>query len=315
MNSKVLADESFERQYDEIIKPFCERIEKSDYFTSFDNNKIHYLSYINDNARANILVVHGFTECARKMDEMAYYFFNEGYNVYSLDLRGHGLSYKDTAPQYGIDIDDFDSYAKDVALFVKNVICRENDFPIYSFSHSLGCTAVLLALIDDDNLPIEKLVMSSPMICGNMGMPVGIAKAVATVITRLGKGKTPAPNKCVFDPIKINEDATSVQRGNHSIKQKVDNVEYQTCGPTFNWVLASIIACSKLIKNAGKINNKMLVIKPQQDAQLLASYQDKFFSQCENVEEITIPNTHHEIFQSQTPELEIYLNKIFEFLK
>lgn len=315
MKVNVLNDKIFNEEYNRIIKPFCDKYEMDEYFISFDGEKMHYLKYINDNADKNIILIHGFTECAKKLDEMAYYFFSEGYNVFSLDLRGHGLSYKDSAPQYGVDIDDFDIYAKDLIAFIYKVVNSENNYDIDCFTHSLGGTVALSALIDNNDLPINKLVLSSPMICGNMGMPVSVAKAVASIMVAFGKGKAPAPNKCVFKPNEDNADATSIERGRHAIKLKVDNAEYQTCGPTFNWVLASINACDKILKKSNLITNNILVIKPQFDAQLLESYQDKFISSCKNIEVINTANTCHEIYQSKSSELEDYINSILAFLK
>lgn len=320
MNTKILSDESFEKEFNEIIVPFCEKYEKDNYFESYDLKKMHYLSYINENARANILILHGFTECAKKFDETAYYFFNEGYNVFSLDLRGHGLSYKDEAPQYAVHSNGFDEYSKDIAVFIKNIVSK-NGLPVYCFTHSLGGNAALLSLIDNPGLPVEKLVLSSPMICGNMGMPVPVASLVAKLVCAIGKGKMPAPGKCVFEPEKGNPDAASLQRGEHALNLKSENEAYQTCGPTMEWVKHSVEARDKLLRaeNIKKINTKMLVIKPETDRQLLEEYQNKFISLSEesgtDITVTQIKNTCHEIFQSRAAELEEYYNSITRFIE
>lgn len=320
MNVKILSDENFEKEYSEIIAPFCEKHEKDGYFTSFDSKKMHYLSYINENAKANILILHGFTECAKKFDEMAYYFFSEGYNVFAPDLRGHGLSYKDEAPKYAVNSKSFDEYSKDIAVFVKDVV-SENGLPVYCYTHSLGGNVALLTLIDNPELPIEKLVLSSPMICGNMGMPVFVASLVAKLVCAIGKGNMPAPGKCVFEPEKGNPDAASNERGEHALIFKKENEAYQTCGPTMAWVKHSVEARDKILKheNIDKLRAKMLVIKPETDRQLLEEYQDKFITLCKekgkSIEVIQTKNTCHEIFQSKSEELMEYTESIIEFLK
>lgn len=314
---QILSDSDFEKQYSSVIVPFCNEHENSSYYESFDAKKIHLLSYINENAKANVIILHGFTECAKKFDETAYYLFSEGYSVYAPDLRGHGLSFKDDAPEYAVNSKDFDCYAKDVACLVEN-IKNGSSLPIYCYTHSLGGTAVLLSMIDND-LPVEKLVLSSPMICGNMGMPVGIARAVSVFLNAIGKGDMPAPGKCVFKPDEDNVDATSIERGRHALKFKADNKEYQTCGPTMAWVRHSILACDKLIdrKNADKFNSKMLVILPEKDRQLLSSYQQLFIDNClkanKDIMVSVLPGTCHEIYQSKSKELEAYMQMITAF--
>ena len=279
---------------------------------------MHYLSYVNENAKANVLILHGFTECAEKFREMAYYFFNEGYNVFSLDFRGHGLSYKEDAPRYAVSSNGFDEYSKDIAVFVGEIV-GENGLPVYCFTHSLGGNAALLSLIDNPSLPIERLVLSSPMICGNMGMPVVVASLVAKLVCAFGKGNIPAPGKCVFEPEKGNPDAASKQRGDFSLEMKKMNEAYQTCGPTMSWVKHSLEAKDKLLKeeNISKLSAKILLIKPETDRQLIEEYQDKFISLCKkcgkDIEVIRLKNTCHEIFQSSKEELEEYTEKIAAF--
>ncbi|MGN1348814.1 MAG: alpha/beta fold hydrolase [Acutalibacteraceae bacterium] len=318
MNTQILKDSDFEKEYEKIILPFCEENKKSEYYETFDLKKMHYLSFINEKAKANVIILHGFTECAEKFDEMSYYFFGEGYNVFVPDLRGHGLSYKDEAPKYAVSSHGFDCYSKDIACFIKSVVCR-NGLPVYCFSHSLGGNAALLTLIDNPELPVEKLILSSPMICGNMGMPTAVASLVAKLVCALGKGNMPAPGKCVFQPEKGNPDASSRARGEHALKLKAENEAYQTCGPTMEWVKHSVEARDRIVsaENIKKLKASMLVIKPETDRQLLESWQNKFISLCEengkSIKVVQTKNTCHEIFQSESDELKKYFEIIAAF--
>lgn len=314
---QILSDANFENEYKAIIAPFCEQNEVSGYFESRDGKRMHYLSYINSEARANILILHGFTESAKKFDEMAYYFFNEGFSVYSLDLRGHGLSYKDKAPAYGVDSQGFEYYADDIADFVDKIISDEK--PLYCYTHSLGGNAALLSIMKQ-SVKFDGLVLSSPMICGNMGMPVAIAEAVAKLVNKIGKGDMPAPGKCIFEPEAGNKDATSIERGDFWLRFKKENPEYQTCGPTFRWVLNSLKARDEILKdeNISKINCPILVIKPFIDEQLLEKYQDVFIDKCrqaqKNVLVVKTQGTYHEIYQSKQAQLESYIETILSFI-
>lgn len=318
MNTEIFKDENFSTEFERVVLPFCCENENDGYYDSFDGKKMHYISFINKNAVANILILHGFTECAEKFIEPAYYFFNEGYNVFVPDLRGHGLSYKDEAPKYAVHSEGFDFYAKDISAFIKNIVA-ENGLPVYAFTHSLGGNVALMTLISDSDVRIEKLVLSSPMICGNMGMPVPVAKAVSSLVCSIGKGKMPAPGKCVFEPEKGNPDAASKERGDFDLEFKKEYEAFQTCGPTMAWVKHSIEARDEILKekNVRKLNTKMLLIKPETDRQLLESYQDNFVSLCrKNEKDIRVlqtKNTCHEIFRSRKSELEDYYKEIILF--
>jgi len=317
MKINILPDENFEESYRKIIVPFKNQYQKSEFYNSFDSKKLHYLSYENKNELGKVVIIHGFTECAEKFDETAYYFFSQGYSVYCPDLRGHGLSYKDPCPEHCVDSLGFDIYAEDLAVFFKEVISS----PSKVYTHSLGGLALLLMSINHPNIPIEKAVLSSPMICGKMGMPIVLAKSVAPLFVKLNKGTTPVPKKCEFNPDKKNPDAFCEQRGLHSIKQKANNPSYTTCGPTFRWVLNSVKAKDKVLtkENVSKINYSMLIIKPEQDGELSEKYQDIFIELCKeknkNLSVIKLANTRHEIFQSKEKELCDYFEKIFSFFE
>ena len=284
-------------------------------FTSFDGAEISFEEYLHPDEKAAVIVIHGFTESAEKMREVSYYFYNEGYSVYALDLRDHGKSFRTSDNAGRVDTDDFHKYSADIECLVEKVIRAESKKrDICVFSHSLGSTAALLYMIKNPE-SISKAVLSSPMICGNMGMPVAVAGTVAKVLSSLGGKKIPAPGRCVFNPDLPFEksDATSPERFSYyQEKRKADKL-LQTNGPSFGWVKASVDARDEILSSADKIKTKLFVIKPEEDKQLLMSYTDKFIEKT-GARSVTIENSKHEIFMSKNEVLEKYYKKIFEFL-
>lgn len=285
-------------------------------FTSFDGAEISFEEYLHPDEKAAVIVIHGFTESAEKMREVSYYFYNEGYSVYALDLRDHGKSFRTSDNAGRVETDDFHKYSADIECLVEKVIRAESKKrDICVFSHSLGSTAALLYMIKNPE-SISKAVLSSPMICGNMGMPVAVAGTVAKVLSSLGGKKIPAPGRCVFNPELPFEksDATSPERFSYyQEKRKADKL-LQTNGPSFGWVKASVDARDEILSSADKIEAKLFVIKPQEDKQLLMSYTDKFIEKT-GARSVTIENSKHEIFMSKNEVLEKYYKIIFEFFE
>ena len=260
-----------------------------------------------------MVILHGFTESAEKFRETAYYFLNEGYSVLSLDLRGHALSYRKSEAPFVISIDSFMEYAEDLNCFIDNVVLPFNkDKPVYIFSHSLGSTAVLLYLKNNPD-KVKKAVLSSPMICGNMGMPVIIANTVAKLLCAVGGKSIPAPGRCKFNPEEKFEssDATSKARFEYYHQKRIADKLLQTSGPSFDWVKASVKARDDIL-SMDKISTKLLIFKPEQDKQLLSSYLE-LFAKKHGIEPVFIKGAKHEIFQSDNSALEGYYLKISEF--
>ena len=307
-----------EKNYAQIMKtevePLLAEKGKVISFTSSDGKKISYEAYKNENARAAVVILHGFTESAEKFREMSYYFLGESYNVYALDLRDHGNSFRTSERVGVVETDDFGKYSADLDFFIENVVKSENEGKdILIYSHSLGSTVALLYMMKHADV-VKKAVLSSPMICGNMGMPVAVAGTVAKLLTALGGKGIPAPGRCKFNPdlAFLESDETSPERFAYYHEKRKTNTLLQTNGPAFGWVKASLDARDEILHSADKICAKLLVIKPQEDKQLLMSYTDKFIEKS-GAKALTIENSKHEIFMSKNEELQKYLGEIMSF--
>ena len=308
-----------EQNYTQIMKnevePLLAEKGKVTSFTSFDGKKISYEAYRNESAKAVAIILHGFTESAEKMREVSYYFYNEGYSVYAPDLRDHGNSFRTSESIGKVETDDFGKYSTDLDCLIEKVIKAENEGKdIFVFAHSLGCTVALLYMIKHTDA-IKKAVLSSPMICGNMGMPVAVAGTVAKLLTALGGKGIPAPGRCKFNPDLAFEDsdATSPERFSYYQEKRKADTLLQTNGPAFGWVKASLDARDEILKDADKITTELFVIKPEEDKQLLMGYTDKFIEKAD-AKSITIRNSKHEIFMSKNEALQKYFREIMSFL-
>lgn len=313
---ELINEKDYKKIMAERVEPFLEKIRTNGFFESFDGEKIHFEAYKNENAKAVVLIIHGFTESAEKFREVSYYFYNEGYSVYAIDLRDHGKSFRTSQRPGTVETDDFHKYAEDISCLVEKEIKAQNEGKkIFIYSHSLGSTAALLYMLKNP-MAVKKAVLSSPMICGNMGMPVIIAGTVAKVLSAIGGKKISAPGRCKFDPELSfqNSDATSSERFSYyHEKRKADSL-LQTNGPSFGWVKASIEARDEILSCADEINAELLVIKPQEDKQLLMEYTDKFI-QKSKAKTKEIKNSKHEIFMSENETLSTYFEEIFSFLQ
>ena len=309
-----------EKDYSNIMineaEPYLEKRREDRYFFSADGKKLHCEIYEKILSRGSVVILHGFTESAEKFREMAFYFRKAGYSVYSLDLRGHGKSHRDSDNPLRVDIESFDTYAQDLNTFIENIVKPSSkDRKIYIYSHSLGSTVALLYMMKYTDT-VSKAVLSSPMICGNMGMPTAVAGTVAKALCTLGGKKIPAPGRCVFDENQTveNSDAVSRARFEYYHKKRVTEPLYQTSGPSFSWVKASLVARDKILNedNISRIRAEMLIFKPKTDRQLLGEYTDRF-AKMADVKIKDVKNSRHEIFMSGDETLKWYVEEILDF--
>ena len=69
-----------DRQFDEQILNVEETLKmhkNSGYFSAFDNTEIYYEYFLCENARANVVIVHGLSEFTKKFYELSFYLLNQ----------------------------------------------------------------------------------------------------------------------------------------------------------------------------------------------------------------------------------------------
>ena len=298
------------------VEPYLERKGREGVLRAVDGASLHYEAYEKVLSRGSIVILHGFTESAEKLRETAYYFRKAGYSVFVPDLRGHGKSEHKSEKRERVEVDSFEEYADDLHLFIESVVKPASlSGKVYIYSHSLGSTVALLYMIKHPDT-VSRAVLSSPMICGNMGMPVALAGAAARLICALGGSKISAPGRCVFDPSQTPEEseANSAARFLYYHEKRKKEPLYQTSGPSFGWVKASLEARDKILSDEGigALRARLIIFKPESDKQLLGDYTEKFAEKA-HVKIKDVKNSRHEIFMSGDEALKWYFEEIFEF--
>ena len=312
-NVQLIDEENYSYIMKTEIEPYLEKKGREDFIFTDDNRKLHYEAYEKTLSRGSIVILHGFTETAEKFRELAFYFRKAGYSVFSLDMEGHGKSHRTSKKKEKVEIDSFDTYAEDLNLFIEKVVIPNTKMgEINIFSHSLGSTVALLYMMKHP-YTVKRAVLSSPMVCGNMGMPVAVAGTVAKLLCALGGKGIPAPGRCVFDENQTaeNSDATSNARFEYYHTKRKTEPLYQTSGPSFGWVKASLEARDKIL-SCEDIKSETLIFLPEEDRQLLHSY-TKTFAKKADIKIKEVKNSKHEIFMSGNDALKWYVEEILEF--
>jgi len=102
--------------------------------------------------RAEVLLVHGFTEHGGRHASTAEVLAGRGFAVSAMDLRGHG---KSDGPRCWIR--GFDEYLRDLDTLFDRVIRRAAGKPLFVLGHSLGgLITVLWYIRRQSNLPLPR---------------------------------------------------------------------------------------------------------------------------------------------------------------
>ena len=125
--------------------------------------RIHIKRYLADQPRGVAVISHGFSESARKYQEIIYYFLKEGYHVYLPEHCGHGLSYRFAEDPSLVHVDHWSRYSRDFLRVSRLIRKAHRNLPMYLFAHSMGGAVAAIAAARDPYM-YKKVILSSPMI-------------------------------------------------------------------------------------------------------------------------------------------------------
>lgn len=117
------------------------------------------------NKKADVIVIHGALEHSGRYEELAMNLTKQGYNLYMLDLTGHGRS----EGKRGY-IHKFEDYLIDIGNFYAFLKIHKNMETPFFFGHSMGG---LLATVFTawGKCPVRGLILSAPLFAMQRPMP------------------------------------------------------------------------------------------------------------------------------------------------
>jgi acylglycerol lipase len=113
-----------------------------------------------DQAKAVIVIVHGYAEHSGRYEHVGRALAARGYAVEAFDLRGHGRSEGDRAVARS-----FGRYLSDLRRFRARVTARHPGLPLFLLGHSMGGTIVALYAIVDQPA-VQGIILSGPGLIG-----------------------------------------------------------------------------------------------------------------------------------------------------
>ena len=240
---------NYQRTMKRDVEPYLRSYEKDGYIESYDKTAIYYRTYRIPQAKAGIVISHGFCEFAEKYREVIYYFLQNGYSVYVPEHRGHGYSDRIVVDGEKVHVEDYEQYVQDLHFFVKNVVELTEKRRIL-FCHSMG-GAIGVRYLEEFPLTFDAAILSAPMLGMNTGKyPKWLAKVTADFFCAIGKGTKYAAGQSGFSDKPSFETSSCVSRERYMYiyNMRLRNINYQTYGGTYVWVKAGFKVIRKLRK-------------------------------------------------------------------
>ncbi|MBP3892262.1 MAG: alpha/beta fold hydrolase [Solobacterium sp.] len=307
----------FETLVEEKIQPWLhERITSGKTVTP-DGTHLQYYYAIHPEAKAAVTFVHGHCEFFGKYHEMLYRFYEEGYSVFFVELRGFGHSDRLVKQMDYVYINSYNQYVEDVITFQEMIVKpMTKNLKHYLFGHSMGGCVSALVLEDYPSL-FDAAILSSPMLEINfrgVSNPKIQFLRVYSTLKKLDKELIPGTkgweNRYEFEK----SSALSKARYDYQFEQRQKDSHYQTWGTTNGWVKASLRAIKKVQKNVGQIHVSILLLQAGKDTMVNNHGQDVFEQNSPTTRIVVFKDSKHEIYNGTEEIVERFYERIFSFL-
>lgn len=318
MSFPFITEEEFPQAEETILKPFLRDHVVHEMISSRDGTALSTYYALQDHPRGTVVFVHGFCEFFGKYHELFWEYFTNGFNVFFVELRGHGLSERKVKNHELVYVESFKEYEEDVIALIQTLAEPKSPArPRILFAHSMG-GCVGACLLEDCPSLFDKAVLSSPMLEMRFGnFNDREVKVINDVSKAVGLRKTPTPGAKGWTGEEDFEHSSclSYARYHYQFHQREENESYRTWDATYAWARAGKEASERSIRNARNVVVPVLLCQAGKDNMVRPDGQNAFAEKALNTKIAAFPESRHEIFNADDESRRAFYKAMDEFLK
>lgn len=277
----------------EFAKNYCKP-----HFIQYREWNIHSLACTHSSADSkSILIIQGRAETSAKYLPIIYELFNAGYDIYTFDHLGQGLSSRVGSSSYSY-IKDFNDYIESTAKVIEYYKLKDSRI----ISNSMGC-AITLHLVNKGMLSSQKIALVAPMILwNNINSVLKISFLSLAYIIHIFDTILNKEPSAFFGQKKYQKPSFESNRKTHSLARfNFYHRIYEDCphmpigGVTFEWIKQVLV---NPITEINAHNTSLLVFIAEHDFivnnQNTTNLIERSKDGC-NIETILVKNAYHDI--------------------
>ena len=261
-----------------------------------------------DEPRGSIIFSPGRTEFIEKYLETVADFTERGFNVLIVDPRGQGLSDRILEDKLKSYIDDFQTYADDLAFAASELDPLLPKSHIV-MGHSMGGTIALQSVISGSINP-SAVICSAPML-GLFDIDSTIMKWTMQICTAMGLGTKNLPfqkqRSGLPIPFNINKLTSDKDRYRHWAAYFQTTPRLRLGPPTYGWIVAALKSMAYVNRNASELNIPCLIVAAGADP-IVDPKSNETFARKAGGRYNVVPGALHELFL----ERDVYRDQFFE---
>lgn len=267
------------------------------------HTQLHWVSFTSPTHKKAIMIVNGRIESVYKYQELFYDLFNQGFDIFSFDHRGQGLSDRLTENNDIGHITDFNEYVLDLDTVTRQLIIPEHYQDCYLLGHSMGGT-IATRYIETYSHPYTALALCAPM--HGIHMQPWL-KPIASPISRYLSQRSVMPSYALGQhPYRakpfLNNLLTSCEVRYQWFRDLYQaQPELQIGGPSNHWVNQGILSAKLSIEHADQCDLPTLLMQGEEDKIVDNNAHILFQQAAPNCELVTIKEAKHELLFESDP--------------
>jgi lysophospholipase len=290
-----------------------------DIMTTSDNQYIRYGIWHshNEKKRGSVILLNGRKEFMEKHAETTGELNQRGFDVYSLDWRGQGLSSRMLANRHKGFIKNFDSYINDLNLFFRKIVQPKGSIPLVILAHSMG-GHIALRFIHEYPKIADKVVLVSPMIdILTWPLPGWLVRLIVRVAIKVGLDHMYiiGSGDYTVERFKGNRLTSDPERFRDENKAILENSDLALGGVTYGWLSATFDSIDILTDPgfAKKITTPILIVSAGCDRVVSVNAQKTICSLLPHCRFTEITGARHEILKETDAVRSIFWNEFDRF--
>ena len=314
-----IREENYAERMRAEVEPYVAARTETGYDERVKGQPIYFEHYRADEPKGVVVISHGFTESIRKFTESVYYMLLSGYEVWGVDHRGHGRSFRHNENPYVVHVERFEDYVLDLVHFTETrVKPAAGELPLFLYCHSMGGCIGAWTIESYPDL-FDKAVLSSPMLGLSFGkIPVPVMYVAASIKGMGEKRKEPLNPVTSFTQEGDFENSCDSSRCRYEyyFQKRLAAPALQTSDPSINWGKQAVRACARVTskRETAKIRIPVLLIQAGNDMVVKNESQELFVSRTKGCEFYRVPDMKHELYMTDSEVLIPYWERVFSFL-
>lgn len=293
-------ESNFTQRIENEIKALWEQRQEG-FLQSFDRKRLYWCKITSKKHNKAIVVVNGRIESCWKYQELFYDLFQQGYDIYSFDHRGQGLSDRLIDNKQMGYVDEFQNYLTDMNDLVEHFNLNHYQ-QRFLLAHSMGGAVSARYLQTHPQHPFDAVAFSAPMFGINVPWQIRpIAITLTQVLTATASKPTYAPGYTDYYPKPFEENPLTQCEVRYRWFRELyeQKPELKLGGPSTRWVWQSLMATKQCIQLTRQITIPTLVLQGGKDTIVSNAAQIKFIARLAktnpNSELLMILDAKHEI--------------------